>query len=165
MLKNKDFLFKNVESIEGKRVGFINDILISICEKKVIGFSVVSRNLFSKNKYIIKEDIISVGESIIYSKYKEGDFFGFSQIKGFEVIDSFGNIVGVVEDVLVREEDFNILGILVSTGLVENLMQGKKIILLDDFILGDKSVFLFNSNKDLEFYTKPHFTFMGDEKI
>ncbi|SHH16419.1 PRC-barrel domain-containing protein [Clostridium grantii] len=164
MLKNKDFLYKNVESIQGKRVGFIKDILISFSERKILGFSVVSTNLFSKNKYITKEDIVSIGESIIYSKYNTGNFLKFSEIRGFEVIDSIGNIVGVVEDILIKEEGLDILGLLISMGLIENLIHGKKIILLDDFILGDKSIFLFNSNKDLEFYTKPHFTFIGDEK-
>lgn len=164
MLKSKDFILKNVERITGKRIGFINDVLLNISKRQIIGFSVISKKLFSKDVYILKENIISFGDKLIFTEFNKGKYLKLSNIKGFEVIDINGNIIGVLEDILVTEEGLSIIGILVSTGLIENFIEGKRIFLLDDIILGDKSIFLFNSNKEFNFYTKPHFTCLGDEE-
>ncbi|GAA0177004.1 PRC-barrel domain-containing protein [Clostridium sediminicola] len=164
MLKSKDFILKNVEGITGKRIGFINDVLLNINNREIIGFSVISKKLFSKDVYILKENIISFGDKLIFNGFNKGKYLKLSNIKGFEVIDIEGNIIGILEDILVGEEGLTIKGILVSTGLIENFIEGKRILLLDDIILGDNSIFLFNSNKEFNFYTKPHFTTLGDEE-
>lgn len=164
MLKSKDFILKNAEKITGKKIGFIHDILLNVNKHEIIGFSLISKKLFSKNVYVLKENIIYFGDKLIFTEFEKGDFLKLSDIKGFEVIDLEGNIIGVLEDILVSEEGLRIIGVVVSTGLIENFIEGKKIFLLDEIILGEKSIFMFNSNKDFNFYTKPHFTFLGDEK-
>ena len=57
-----------------------------------------------------------------------------------EIIDLNGNIKGTIEDLIIRENDFSIKGLLISTGVIEKLLKGKQILLINQCILGEEYI-------------------------
>ena len=65
MYREKDFLLMEVYNEKGKRIGFINDMIIELEKDEVMGFVIISYNLFKGYSHILKENIISFEEKMI----------------------------------------------------------------------------------------------------
>ena len=64
-----------------------------------------------------------------------------------EVINRYGTIKGVVEDVLIKEDDYSIKGIIVGAGIIDKLIYGREVILINQSILGEDCIlYLGDSN-------------------
>lgn len=155
MYKVKDFQNRNVMTKEGKKLGFVKDILINYSECKVIGFKVATMSLFSKDVIIREEDILSINTNIIVNSKNEGNHLGFKDIKSIEVIDRNGCIIGALEDIIMDMNEFSIKALIISSGLINKMISGKIILLPKDTILGDRNiVYLGNANMVLR--SMPH---------
>lgn len=154
----------DVLHIDGGKVGFINDLLIDVNEKKVKGFIVSSYSLFQKTICILQEDIISYNTSMIISKISEMRYLPFSLLKNMDVRDNCGNILGMVEEIIFEPQDFKIMGLIISTGILNNFFHGKRIILLTELIIGDDSVLYLGSCEKINFVSMPHILSMEDEE-
>lgn len=164
MYRSKDFTLMDVVDVRGKRLGYIKDLLIDFNRKKVIGFNLASISLFKKDLNIMMDNIVGYNLTMVVTDITKGTFFQFSSIKGMDIRDRKGNIIGMVEDMLFDEKDFAIKALVVSTGFINNFVQGKKVVLINNLILGEESL-LFNGRKDnLNFSTMPHKLFMEDSE-
>ncbi|MCS4473956.1 PRC-barrel domain-containing protein [Clostridium botulinum] len=65
MYKSKYFKYMNVYYSNGKKVGFIKDILVDFNEERIIGFCVSSYNILNKNNIVLVEDIISINKNMV----------------------------------------------------------------------------------------------------
>lgn len=155
MFKTRDFYFKKVYNIKGKKIGMIDDLYIDFYLGKVLGFKVSNSMLFSKNNYVDIEDIIDIGEDIIINSIKKGEGLTFKEIKYMEVIDTLSNVKGVLEDIVIDIQDYSIKAIVISSGLVDKMIKGKQIILLNRCILGEKYI-LYTGNEGILFKSMPH---------
>lgn len=155
MFKTRDFYFKKVYNIKGKKIGIIEDLYIDFYEGRVIGFKVSNNMLFSKSNYVDIEEIIDIGEDVIISSIKKGDGLTFKEIKYMEVIDTLSNVKGVLEDIVIDIQDYSIKAIVISSGLVDKMIKGKQIILLNRCILGEKYI-LYTGNDGVLFKSMPH---------
>ncbi|SFC71361.1 PRC-barrel domain-containing protein [Clostridium uliginosum] len=155
MFKTRDFYLKKVYDITGKKIGVIQDIYIDFYCEKVVGFEVSNFLLFSKKNYLAIEDVIDIGKDIVASKTKQGDGLRFKQIKDMDIIDTFSVVKGVVEDLLIDVKDYSIKAIVVTSGLIDKMIRGKEIILLNECILGESYV-LYTGRKDVSFKSMPH---------
>ena len=72
MFKTRDFYFKKVYNIKGKKIGIIEDLYIDFYLGKVVGFKVSNSILFSKNNYVDMEEIIDIGEDVIINSIRKG---------------------------------------------------------------------------------------------
>ncbi|NRV36354.1 uncharacterized protein YrrD [Clostridium beijerinckii] len=72
-----------------------------------------------------------------------------------EVIDTLGNVKGVLEDIIIDIQDYSIKAIVISSGLVDKMIKGKQIILLNRCILGEEYI-LYTGNEGVMFKTLPH---------
>lgn len=140
MLKSKDFYMKSVYDVNGKKIGIVEDIFINFYEGKVIGIDISSYSLLSKKNFVKYEDIISIDEEIIVRSSIKYNGIKLKDIKGMEIIDLNGNIKGTVEDLIIRESDFSIKGLLISTGVIDKLLKGKQILLINQCILGEEYI-------------------------
>ena len=140
MLKSKDFYMKSVYDVNSKKIGIVEDIFINFYEGKVIGLDISSYSLFSKKNFVRYEDIISIDKEIIVRKSIKYSGIKLKDIKGMEIIDLNGNIKGTIEDLIIRENDFSIKGLLISTGVIEKLLKGKQILLINQCILGEEYI-------------------------
>ncbi|AYD40122.1 photosystem reaction center subunit H [Clostridium fermenticellae] len=163
MYRSKDFMLMEVIDLTGKKLGLINDIIVDFDSRKVLGFSVSSNNWFGKNISILFEDIVSFNSVMIVAKATNGDFLNFKDVKGIDVRDREENIIGIVEDIMFEEKKFNILTLVVSTGIINNFIYGKKIVLVKDIILGDKNIFLNKRSENVSLLSLPHRLFKEDD--
>jgi len=155
MFKTRDFYFKKVYNIKGKKIGIIEDIYIDFYLGKVVGFKVSSSILFSKNNYIDMEEIIDIGEDVIINSIGQGTGLAFKELKYMEIIDKLSNVKGVLEDIIIDIKDYSIKAIVISSGLIDKMIKGKQIILLNKCILGEKYI-LYTGNEGVLFKSMPH---------
>ena len=87
----------------------------------------------------------------------------FNDIKGMDVRDKKGSIIGMVEDILFDEEYFFMSAVIVSTGFITNFISGKKIVLINDLVLGEENILYNWKNEHLNFSSVPHKLFMEDD--
>lgn len=162
MFRSKDFYLMDVINIRGKRIGTIKDLILDFHKGIIEGFFISSYNPFQKNALALKNNIIYFDKELILKKIDKGEGLRFSQIKGMDVLDKSGNMVGMIEDLIFDEKTFNINGIIISLGFIENYIRGKRIILVKDLVLGENNILYFSECK-VELKTVPHKLFQKDE--
>lgn len=155
MFKTRDFFFKNVYNIKGKKIGIIEDLYIDFHLGKIMGFRVSNSSLFSKNDYVDMEDVIDIGEDMIINLIRKGNGLTFKEIKYMEIIDTKGNVKGVLEDLIIDIKDYSIKAIVMTSGLVDKMIKGKQIVLLSRCILGEKYI-LYTGKDWVLFKSMPH---------
>lgn len=155
MFKSKDFYLKTIYNNKGKKIGVIEDICLDFYNGKVTGFKSSASGLLSKNSYIDIEDIIEIGESIIVYKTSNEMGLELKSLKNMNVIDANGFIKGILEDIIIDEYDYTINGIVISSGIIDRLIKGKKILLLSECILGEEYI-LYTGKNNVSFKTMPH---------
>lgn len=155
MFKTRDFYLKKVYNVSGKKIGVIEDLYIDFYMGKVMAFDVSNHNLFSKKNYVDMTDVVDIGEDMIISNIRDGTGLTFKQIKNMEIIDTSSNVKGVLEDLIIDRHDYSIKGIVITSGLIDKMIKGKEIILLNKCILGEKYI-LYTGNDGILFKSMPH---------
>ena len=156
MFKSKDFIFMDVVTAEGKKIGFIRDLLIDFNKGKVIGFEVSPYKFFRKNLSVLKEDIVYFNKNMVVKKVEKNNYLCLNSFVNMEVIDKCKNVFGMVEDIIFTYDTFEIKGIIVSSGFITNLLRGKIIMLVNELILGEENI-LYIPNCDNNFLKNmPH---------
>ena len=153
MFKSKDLYMKNIYDLNGKKVGTSKEILIDFYTGRVLGLEI---NTFGfKNDYVDIKDIIQIDEEILIKKVSEIKGIRFSDIRDMEVIDRLGNSKGVVEDLLIEEESYDIKGIILNSGIIDTLLKGKEVILINNSVLGEEYI-LYLGQPNIVFKNVPH---------
>lgn len=153
MFKSKDLYMKNIYDLNGKKVGTSKEILIDFYTGRVLGLEI---NTFGfKNDYVDIKDIIQIDEEILINKVSEIKGIRFSDIRDMEVIDRLGNSKGVVEDLLIEEESYDIKGIILNSGIIDTLLKGKEVILINNSVLGEEYI-LYLGQPNIVFKNVPH---------
>lgn len=157
MLKSKDFYFMEVVNSDGKRLGFIKDIIVDFYEDKVKGFILFSNGISSKkNIGILKDDIIYYNKKMVTKKVSSCSGINFMSLKNTEINDVCGNIIGKAEDIIFTDSNFAIKGIICSSGLIKNYLYGKRILAEGGFIIGDKNILCFEDSGSILMKSLPH---------
>lgn len=164
MYRKKDFNYMDVIHISGKKIGFVNDLLIDMNEKKVKGFSVSSYSLFQKSTCIFMEDIISFDTVMIVSRTSKQKYLPFNELKNMDVTDGCGNIIGMVEEIVFEPEHFKIMGMVASTGFINNFIQGKEILLTDNLLIGDNNILYHDKCEKMKLKSIPHILPLEDDE-
>jgi uncharacterized protein YrrD len=154
MFKCKDFFMMDVVDINGRKIGFINDLLLNFHEKKIKGFSICSYSIFSRNVDVRTEDIISFNKTMIIRKASKEKNIRFNEIKGFDVVDIKGKLLGYVDDVLFDEE-YELKAFIVTTGFIKKFLKGKFIVLSTELILGEYNFLYFGDSKKMNLVCIP----------
>ena len=156
MNRTKDFIFVDVLNQKGRKLGFIKDILLDFSEGYVKGFSISSYNMFSKNLTMLIEDILVLNDNILVKKLeKQCSYVKFSSIKHMDIVNKKGDMIGVLEDLIIDIKDFSIKGLIICPGVISKLLRGKEVILIKNCILGEKDILFCEDNKVLSFRSIP----------
>ncbi len=158
----RDFYMMEVKSIDGKILGFIKGIDINFSESRVKGFIISSYSFTQRSVKVLVEDIISFNEVMIVSCVTRGESLDFNSIRKMDVVDTKSNILGMIEELIFDGNSFIIEGIIVSTGLIKDLIIGKRIFSTEYLILGEKSVLCNDKGKKLSFLSVSHKIAMED---
>lgn len=154
MYRFKDLKFLDIYDCYGKKVGCVEDIAIDYYEKRLKGF-IISSKFFSKKNYIPIENVLTISDSIIVNKISTYDGLVFGSIKGFDIINKGGEMIGVVEELIISRTDFSLKGLVTATGLFEKFIKGKTILLIGETILGENSILYFG-NINITLKSIPH---------
>jgi uncharacterized protein YrrD len=149
----------DVKKVCGKRIGFIKDIIIDFNLKRVVGFKISSKSIFSKNESVLREDIVAFDKYMVVKYSTKSSGLMFKQLKNMEVVDCESNIVGMFEDLII-DELLEIKAILISLGTVRNILEGKKVVLVKDIIVGEESILLIKNKDKFNFISSAH-NFIG----
>lgn len=151
-----DFIFKDVIDLSGNSLGFISDIILNFNNKKIDGFVITPNNIFKKALNVHIDDVVNFTSVIIVTAVSRGEYLQFEHIKNMNVVDKKGDLIGVVEDMLFDKKEFSIKAVILSIGFINNFISGKKILLVDDLILGDKNLLYRGKNQNLKFFNSAH---------
>ena len=156
MFKSKDFILMDVVTVEGKKIGFIKDLLIDFNAGKVIGFLISPYKLFRKNVSVLKQDIVYANKCMVVKKVDKNEHLCLHSFIDMDVIDKCNNIFGMVEDITFSGDTFAIKGIIVSSGFIINLFRGKRIMLINELILGEENILYIPNCSEYSFKSMPH---------
>lgn len=154
----------DVNDINGKTIGYIKDVLVDFNEGRVIGFVVSCYKFLQNNLTIFVEDIISFNKDMIVSKISKNKKLKLSEIKNMDIVNIFGEIIGITEEVLFDKNTFRINGLIISQGFFRNFTEGKKVILTNEIIIGEENILFFGCFNKVNFFTMPHKLFMEVNK-
>lgn len=140
MYRIRDFIFKEVVSLNGKKLGFIGDILIDFDQKIVSGFDVISNNILRKDLNVDVRDTLSFEPVLITSSFFRGERVKFNDIRAFDVVDRGGRIMGHLEDVVFYEKSFKIRAFILSRGFIYDIFRKRKLLPAQKLVLGEKSI-------------------------
>lgn len=154
MYRVKDLKHLDIYDCLGRKLGSTEDVVIDYYEKKVKGFITTTR-LFSKKNYVALENILTISNSIVTKRITLFNGITFNEIRNFDIINKNGDMIGIIEDLIINEEDFSIRGIIIAEGLFQKFLNGKKILLIEDTILGENSILYFGS-MDITLKSLPH---------
>ena len=163
MYRAKDFQYMKVVNVKGKTLGYIKDVLIDFHNNIVKGFLVSSMNLFRKSQQVLVEDIVAVDKMMIVNGFSNSALFPFSEIRDLEVYSSRGMLIGVIEDLIIDRKNFEIKGILISSGLIHKLIDGKSILIPSRCILAEDYIVHFETDSKIKLYSMPHKNDGGNE--
>ena len=152
----KDFICKDVQDVKGKRIGTIKDIVLDISQNKVIGFE-VSATSFTNDCFIVPiESVLYFDKSFIIEKNNISKRVEFHSIKSLDIVDIFGNMIGVLEDVLLDTKNLKIKGFISSMGFIKSYIYGKSILLSKDLLFGEECILFTPKNKTYSMISSPH---------
>jgi len=156
LYKTRDFIFKDVVNLSGNLLGFISDIILNFNDKRVQGFVVTPNSLFKKSLNIFLEDVVSFSSILVVTSINRKKSLQFGDIKGMNVVDKKGHLIGIVEDMLFHKKTFLIKALILSVGFISNFIDGKKVLLMDDLILGEKNLLYRGESENLNFSNSPY---------
>jgi len=153
MYRYRDFKLMNVCDITGKKLGFINDLILNFQQEEISGFGLYSHRLFNNNITISSEDVVCFDKCMIVKKVTKikNEYLNFKEICNCDIVNEKGQIIGLAQDILIDENTFKIKGIVVSKGIVNDFICGKKIILIDQLCFGDRNILTKISNDKISF--------------
>lgn len=156
MFRIKDLYLKNIYNLKGKKIGLSKEIYLNFYRGEVIGLGIGSYSIRNRSNYVEIKDIVNVDDDILVRRSikKEGEL-KFSQIRDMDVIDKAGNPKGVVEDILIEESSFSIKGLIISSGIIDKIISGREVILINDVILGEDKI-LFTGASGVVLRNIPH---------
>mgnify|MGYP000968422843 CR=1 FL=1 len=123
----------------GKRAGTVKDLIFDSGKKEVMALLLESAGLFLKKKAVLLEELLDFrGDAAVISSkscIKEIDiqdyfevFPGIGCLIGIKVFSKSAGEIGTVSDVIFDAESGRIEGFEISDGLLQDIMQGRKML-------------------------------------
>ncbi len=156
MYRSKDFEYMKVVDPSGKSLGSVKDLLIDFHNSELKGVQISSMSLFSRSQQVQVKDIISINKVMIVNGISKGDFLSFKILKDMEVYNGRGELLGVIEDLLIDKRTFSVNGIIISSGLIHKLIYGKSIILPKSCILAEDFLIHIGDERRIKLLSLPH---------
>jgi uncharacterized protein YrrD len=122
---------------QGCKTCEIKDLFYCNRNFKVTAFLVQEGGYFHKARVIELEHIKKIGENaviienyekIINVKEDTNKLYSRKKLLGLEVVTSDERNIGIVKDILIEMENGRILGLILTTGLFDDLVEGRSIL-------------------------------------
>lgn len=147
MAKSRDYIYKDVLNIQGQKIGYVKDLLVDFHKCQVVGFKINPYKIMKKGFNVLKEDIIYQKEQLIIRETVKKRFVELSSIMNMYVVDKGSNILGLVSEIIFDDENFTIKGVSIRDYNLFSVFKSRRIILLNEIIIGEEFVFFTGENK------------------
>ena len=147
MAKSRDYIYKDVLNIEGKKFGYIKDLLLDFNKCEVVGFKINPYKIMKRGFNVLKEDIIYQKDQIIVKDIVKSKFIELSSIMNMYVVDKNSNILGLVSEIIFDEKDFLIKGLSIRDYNLWRMFKNRRIILPKELIVGEEYIFYTGENQ------------------
>ncbi len=133
-----------------KKVGEIRDALLNLNNNKIIGFVIDCGSLMHRAKFVDYNTIYSIGNNLITIKskkvlslnksinLKKDDYYLSKSIEGMEVITENGDILGFIHDIFFEKIEGNLLGLMLTNGILDDILSGVQILPMDKSFIYSK---------------------------
>lgn len=156
MAKSRDYIYMDVINIQGKKVGYIKDLLVDFNKGEVIGFKINPYRLFGKDFNVLKENIVYYKSQLVINNIVKEKYLEFSTIMNMHVIDKYSNILGLVSEIVFDDDNFKIKGIAVKDYNIFTMFKKRSILLKSDLILGDEYILYSTENTSISLKCMPN---------
>lgn len=150
MAKSRDYIYMDVLDLKGRKLGYVNDLIVDFGRKTVIGFKMNSFKLKKAQREVLKESIVYHHSDIIAGSTCEVSGLEFSSILNMHVVDINFNVIGLVSEVLFDGKTFEIKGLMVKKSSFLDMFTPRKILLLKDLIIGEKYILYMSRCRNIE---------------
>ena len=140
----------------GEILGEVDDLIYLPTSSQIRGLVIKSTEQYyteSDNIYKIGSDVIILNHSSLLYEYQKAPGIGITErtgtIMGEPVITNDGKEIGAINDLVIDENDYRLVGYEVSGGVIQDVLQGRNILSLDDDITYGKDALIIN-NKNIE---------------
>jgi uncharacterized protein YrrD len=140
MFKGRELIGLSVIDLKtGKEGGAIEDLILDLDHGKVTALSIKSSGWLTTNRLVPLANVQRVGSDtvLIEDEIKEtieADGCGIKSLKGCSVLSYEGKDLGTVEDLILDIPEGRITGWEISDGLVQDLIEGRRVLPLDSVI-------------------------------
>lgn len=155
MLKWRDFYLMKVYDSKNKYIGVIEDISIDFNKETIEGFVISPASIMRKHTFVSSDAIVSIDKTMKIKETSKIKGLKFKEIKFIDILNENKILIGVLEDLIIDKESFNIKGLIISSGIFDKMFKGKEIITLKHCILCDDYI-LYNGNERIKLKTLPH---------
>lgn len=124
----------------GKKLGVVRDILFD-AKQRFCGLLLEDGGWLKRRRYIPKENIYAIGRDAVVIRHEAqillldetakewtGICSGQKKLKGLPILLASGYELGVIENVYFMEEMGTLVGYELSDGLINDLMEGRKVV-------------------------------------
>ena len=108
-----------------------------------------------KHTFVSSDAIVSIDKTMKIKETSKIKGLKFKEIKLIDILNENKILIGVLEDLIIDKESFNIKGLIISSGIFDKMFKGKEIITLKHCILCDDYI-LYNGNERIKLKTLPH---------
>ncbi len=123
----------------GKKIANVKDVVFCPHKKSVLAFLIESRRYELKKKAILAKDVLSLGRDALIindcsciTDFKElertQELKERGRLLGRRIYTKWGEDLGTVEDVLFDHRNGTVEGVEVSDGLLQDIIQGRRIL-------------------------------------
>lgn len=125
-----------IHAANGRELGKVRELLLDEYGRSVVAFLVEGSGWLPQRRLFSFRDIVGLGNDAVMvsrdGKPPAGepplyDERPTSRVLGMRVISADGNEIGIVEDILFEEETGRVTGWRLSTGLIDDILAGRKV--------------------------------------
>ena len=127
-----------ISTSHGEKFGMVQEILLNVSKGVITGFVLDKGGFLREKKIVDVSQIKSIGDSAITIpadklKYETGletfkDCINYKNLMGKPVYTHSGKSLGIIQDILVNEENGHIVGFEISEGIIHDILEGRGII-------------------------------------
>ena len=161
MLKFTDIKYLPViDASTGRKIGFVKDVLIVPATKEIKGFIISCKNLLYYFKAIKIEHIITIGKHAVLIKdikyliSLKHFFLKVGEVKRYsdvfiekQVYTDGGEKIGSIQDALFDFETATLAEFEISDGLIQDLIEGRRVIEAKEIIQLEKGIVMLGREK------------------
>lgn len=157
MLRYLDLKGSGVFCKEVNKCGIVDDCVFNPLNMKVYSLIVKCQNFFPSNYLLPLKAVIEYGDEITYEgelykitkkSLKSNSIFLLQSIIGFNVINNAGEDLGLIVDIMFDGKDGKISSLICSQGLLEDVVNGRRVVLVDNNVIFKEKKIIIDSCSD-----------------